>query len=98
MAAKTSGDTPRIDLNLDTLEYEGDSTPYGFVLKGRRYELPCAQLVDVTTLNMLARDPALFFAEVMTSEDYSAFSEVKLPFHALKRLANDYTARYGLGN
>lgn len=84
-------------LDLDSLAYDGPPD-YSFTLGEHEFTLASAARVDVRALADMQRDIMLFFSQVMSGEEFDAFSQLRLEAWQLKALADDYIAVSGLGN
>lgn len=96
--AITSDKPPTGGLDLDALEYSGPHGPYPFRLGGRWFHLKSAAELDVNVLGDLNRDPMLFFAQAMSTEDHEAFVGMPFPTFKVRALLEAYAAHYDLGN
>ena len=98
MAAKNNGDKPDTpDLNLDALEEEG--SPYVFILGGKRYEVDPQQLDWQAVMDAMEAgnngDLRRMFHLVLGDEDWSTFSDTKLPWPKFQKLATGLFTHLG---
>ena len=88
-------DKPEVNLNLDSLAREADSTPFAFVYDGRRYELTHAGIIGAFDIFEAFGQPepratidTLRLA--MGSEQFEAFKRANPPFGPMQKLVAAY--------
>ncbi|HLR96672.1 MAG TPA: hypothetical protein VK053_19260 [Jiangellaceae bacterium] len=91
----TSGDKPAApDLNLDSLEREGEFRPFTFILDGRRYQtvdLEGKDWQELMDLDDAANrgDARTMMKTMLSEDDWDAFSKVHLPMWKFTKLAQE---------
>lgn len=89
----------RAAMNLDELEREGGPTsPFDFVLEGKRYLLADPQDLDWQDIISAMSNPVMFFRLVLPAEDHSTFFRSRIPGWKMNALMRGYQNHYGLPN
>lgn len=92
-------DTPKIGLNLDTLEREGGvAEPFSAIIDGKRYVFGDAAEIDWKQILTSMRNPAAFFNNVLAEKDRKTFLETDIPTWKINALMSAYTEHYGMTN
>lgn len=88
---------PKVALNLDTLEREGDQPePFMVVFQGKPMTFQDAQELDHQQLRRAMYEPTYFFQIALSREDSKRFLAAKVPTWKIEELMSAYNEHYGL--
>lgn len=96
MAAPRNGDSPKIAMNLDTIQREDAPTDFTFVLDAKTWKAIDPKEVDWQILDALNPNDGRAVMRVFLGDEFAKFEKIKLPAWKLDNLAQSLVRHFGL--